>query len=198
MATFEREVELGIAEAFWGILKNPMALGGECSVLSNPFSTLNGDVARVIEAGVVEGDAALERAGGIVEVNDGLLDAFQTFVAALDQMLTCLHEDLNRNIFGDAIFLDQAADELEFGIRGRREADFDLGKSYAHEQVKILQFFLDRHRGWQGLVAITEINGAPDGSLRDRLIGPGPIRQGYRRKWSIFGDGLLLHGGGEA
>ena len=46
------------------------------------------------------------------------------------------------------------------------DADVDEG-------VKILQLLLEVHGVHQGLVAVPQVHGAPDGGLGDDLVGPG-------------------------
>jgi hypothetical protein len=63
---------------------------------------------------------------------------------------------------GMRLLLDQAAREVEFDLGGRGEADLDLLEADAHEQLEELDLLLDAHRLGEGLVAVAQVDAAPD------------------------------------
>ena len=75
----------------------------------------HGDVedAVLVEA---EHDAALQRRGRVVEVDDRLLGASQRLVGALDQLLAGLGEHLDDDVVGDQVLLDELPHEVEVGL----------------------------------------------------------------------------------
>ena len=61
--------------------------------------------------------------------------------------------------------LDEAAAEIEFDLRGRGETDLDFFETDFHEQIEILEFLIDAHGLGEGLIAVAEIDAAPDRGL---------------------------------
>jgi len=165
--------------------------GGE---FFDEFGALDGEVADGFAAGISESDAALEWGGGVVDVDDRPFRAGDGFEGAADQVLASLDEDLNGDVFGDAVFLDQAAAEVELGVGGGGEADFDLLEADAAQQVEELEFFLDRHRLWECLVAVAQVDGAPDRGVVDDGVRPGAVGQFDRREGTVFRDSGWVHG----
>jgi hypothetical protein len=60
-------------------------------------------------------------AGGVIDVDDGLLGALERFEGAADEVLAGLGEDFDGHVVGNVAAFDEAAHEAEFGFRGRRE-----------------------------------------------------------------------------
>jgi hypothetical protein len=137
----------------------------------------DGDVADRLARGVGEGDAALQRRGRVIDMHDGAPRSLDRLEGAPDQVLARLHQHLDRHVLGDAVLLDQAAQEVELGVRRGRETDLDLLEADAHQQIEKLQFLLDRHRLWQRLVAIAQIDRAPLGRVVEHLVRPGAVGQ---------------------
>ena len=81
-------------------------------------------------------------------------------------------QDLDRDILGDAVLFDQAATEIELDLGGGRKADLDLFEANTQEHVEILELLFDAHGLGEGLIAIAEIDAAPDRSLGERAVGP--------------------------
>jgi len=105
-----------------------------------------------------------------------------------------LAEDLEGDVGGNAVFLNEAATEIEFDLGGGRETDFDFLEADFHEQFEILEFLLDAHGLGEGLVAVAEIDAAPDRGLGERAVGPLAVGQGDGRERAVFRDGRGLHG----
>ena len=108
-------------------------------------------------------------------MDDGLSTTFQTFKGFSDQVFAGLHQNLDLNIFGNAIFLDQSASEFIFCLAGTGKSNFDLLKALSHEKVEHLQLFVDAHRDGQGLVSVSEVDATPGRWAGNGLIRPGPI-----------------------
>ena len=126
-------------------------------------------------------------------MEDGVLRAAHGRDAARDELLAALAEDLDGDVAGDAVFLDEAAAEIEFDLRGRREADLDFLEADLHEHLEILEFLLDAHRLGEGLVAVAEVDAAPDGRARKGAAGPLAVGQGDGREGAVFRDRRSLH-----
>ena len=58
--------------------------------------------------------------------------------------------------------LDEGAHEVEIGLRGGGKGDLDLLEADADQQVEHAVLALDAHRLDQRLIAVAQIDGAPD------------------------------------
>src|SRR5690606_1198262 len=120
---------------------------------------------------------ALQRGGGAAEVADGLLGAAERLEGAFDQLGPGLGEHLDHHVVGDPAFFDDLAYEVEVGLGGGREADFDLLVAHPYQQLEHLELAVGVHRVDQRLVAVTQVDGAPARRLGDDLVGPGAVGQ---------------------
>jgi hypothetical protein len=127
-------------------------------------------------------------------VEDDVLRAAQGFERARDQVLTALAEDLDCDVGRDAVFLNEAAAEIELDLGSGGETDLDLLKADFHQEVEVLEFLLDAHGLSEGLVAIAEIDAAPDGRVGERAARPLAVGQIDRRERPVLGNGRRLHG----
>jgi hypothetical protein len=100
----------------------------------------------------------------------------QRFEGSGDQVFPALAEDLDGDIAGDPVFLDQAAGEIKFDLGGGGKSDLDLLESDPDQKVKKLQLFLDAHRLGEGLISVPEVDAAPDRGSLDCSVGPLSIR----------------------
>ena len=133
----------------------------------------------VDDAGAVEPehDAPLHRRRRVVEVDDRALDARERLERAADDRLARLRQHLDRHVVGNQILVDQLAREVEVGLRRRRKADLDFLVAHLHEQLEHAQLALGIHRLDQRLVAVAQVDAAPDGRRRDRARRPLPVGQ---------------------
>ena len=90
-------------------------------------------------------------------MQDRLLGALQGFESAGDQMIARLGQDLDRDVVGDPVFLDQFAHEVEIGLRGAGEPDLDLLEPHFDQGLEHPHFAFRAHRFDQGLVAVPQI-----------------------------------------
>ena len=95
---------------------------------------------------------------------------------------------------GDAVFLDETATEIEFDLGSRRETDLDFLEANFHEQLEVFEFLVDAHGLGEGLVAVAEIDAAPDWGAVESAVGPLAVGQVDGRERAIFTDGRGLHG----
>src|SRR5688572_11711425 len=113
--------------------------------------------------------------------------------ATRDQLLAALAEDLDCDIIGDAVLVDQAAAEIELDLGGAGETDFDFLETDADQHLEILEFFFHAHGLGEGLVAIAEIDTAPNGSLGQSAVRPLTVGQINGRKRTVSRNGSFLH-----
>src|ERR1700722_2096668 len=102
--------------------------------------------------------------------------ALERLTAALHQFLAALAKDLNGDVRRNAPFVDQAATEIELDLGSGRESDFDLFKADLRQHLEKAKFFVPIHRLGQGLIAVSEVDTAPDGGPVDNPVGPLSIR----------------------
>ena len=127
-ANFQGILDFGVGEALRGILQAHVGARKCGDEAFDQLRAFDSDLFDLLFA-LVEGDAALKRRGRVIQVHDGIGHALQAFEGAADQMLTRLHEHLHGYVCWDALFFDQAADEVELGIAGGGEADLDFFES---------------------------------------------------------------------
>jgi len=184
-ADFQSEIDFCGGEAFRGVLEAEVGAGEEVFSLFDPSGTAASDVHDVL-AFEAEDDAALGWGGAVVEVNDGVFGAFEGFEGALDEVFAGLDEDLDRDVIRDAAVFDEAAHECELRVGSRGEADFDLLEPAFHQGVEEFEFLGNVHGNGEGLVAVAEVDAAPDGGVGEGAIRPLAVGQVDRREGAVF------------
>ncbi len=134
-----------------------------------------------------EDHPALQDRRRVVEVHDGLRCALTGGEGALDQLRPALREHLNGDVFGDGAVDDDLADEVEVGLAGRGEPDLDLLVAHAHQQLEHAALAGRAHRVDQCLVAVAQVDRAPQGSAVDDAVGPAAV--GQLDGLDFFGEG---------
>ena len=175
LADLERVVELGVVEALGRVLEDDLRrrLGREPLAERGAVDGEVGD-ALAIEP---EDDPALRDRGRVVEVNDRAPRAVDRLVGALDQLRPRLREHGDRDVVRNQVLLDERADEVEVGLRRRREADLDLLDPERDQQVEEAPLAAGVHRADEGLVAVPQVGRAPDRRLLEHDVGPGAVGQ---------------------
>src|SRR5665213_1426652 len=89
------------------------------------------------------------------------------FVGTSDEVLAALREDLDRDVLGYQIVVDDVSHEVEIGLGGGRKSDLDLLESHFEEldEHRVLAFQV--HRIDESLIAVAKIDAAPP-----RRLGP--------------------------
>jgi hypothetical protein len=148
------------------------------------------------DAGAIglEDHAPLQGRGRVVEVHDRAPRALDRLEGPLDLLLARLRQHLDRDVVGDDVFLDDAAHEVEVGLRRGREADFDLAEADRDEAVPQPQLALRSHRLDQRLVAVAEVHAAPDRRRHERARRPLAIGQIDGRERSVAVRRQMAHG----
>ena len=70
-------------------------------------------------------------------MEDGCLGTFQALKGSFYQLLTGLAQYLDSNIIWDAVFFDEATQEVVFSLWGTGEAHLNFLKAQLYQQVKI-------------------------------------------------------------
>ena len=192
-ADLDGELDLGGGEAFRRILEADVGAGEAGQAVLDPL----GAAARHLQdlrLAQAKHDAALGGRGGVVEMDDGAFRADQGLDGAFDEVLAGLDEDLDGDVVGNALVLDQAAHEGELGVGGGGETDLDLLEAALHERIEHLELLGDVHGHGERLVAVAEIDAAPGGRRGQDAVGPLAIGQVDRREWPVLGCGFFQHG----
>jgi hypothetical protein len=145
---------------------------------------------------LAEDDAALQGRGRIVKMDDDAPGAADRLEAALDKLGARLRQDLDGDVIRDELLLDELADEVELGLRRRRESDLDLLEAHLHQEVEHAALALGPHRLHQRLIAVAQIDAAPDRRALDDPRRPLPVGQCDGSEGSVFVDGHAVHGTG--
>ena len=95
-------------------------------------------------------------------MDDHTFRAHQGLDCFLDQVLARLDQALNGDVVRDAFVLDQAAVEGELGIRGGGESDLNLLEPTLHQRGEHVELLGHIHRHGERLIAIAQIDTAPD------------------------------------
>ena len=127
-------------------------------------------------------------------MHDGLADALQRFEGACDQVLARLCQHLDGDVVGDPATLDQAAHEIEFGLRGGGKSDLDFLEADLQQHVVEAQLLFDPHGVGERLVAVAQVGRDParrGGDLAGRPLPVGQMNRGLER--AIFRIRIAQH-----
>ena len=170
-------VGLGAAEALGRILKADIGVARIfVGQLPDQACALNGDIGHTLHIGLKD-DLSLEGGGGVVEMHDDVFGALDGFKGLLDQVLARLHQNLNGHVVGNVVVLDQFAANFVLGFRRAGKADLDFLKAHIHQRMEELELFRKVHRVDQRLIAVAQIDAAPDRRLGDGVVRPPAVRQ---------------------
>jgi hypothetical protein len=133
-------------------------------------------------------------AGGVINVDDGLLGALERFEGAVNEVLAGLGEHFDGHVIGNVAAFDQAAHEAELSFGGRGKGDLDLFEADIAERLEHAHFLFSIHRLKKRLIAVAEIGAHPDRRLRDAAARPVAVDKVYRGKSMVLGGGIAHHG----
>ena len=98
-------------------------------------------------------------------MHNRVLHAAQRIKRLSDDMLPRLCQHLHGHIVGDEIVIDEAAQELVLRLRRGRKTDLDLLEPHTHEKIEERQLLVQTHRDDECLIAVAQINRAPNRCL---------------------------------
>ena len=124
---------------------------------------------------LLEHHLALQRGGGIVKMDDNVFRALDGVEGLADQMLPGLHQHLDGHVVRNMAALDELPADFIFRFRGGGEADFNFLKAHVAQGLEKLQFLLQVHGIDQRLVAVPQVDAAPDGRFVDDAVRPLPV-----------------------
>jgi hypothetical protein len=105
-------------------------------------------------------------------MDDRPTGAAQRFHRAPDQVLARLGENLDSHLRGDVPALDEAAHEVELGLRRRGKSDLDFLEADLAKQAEETHLAFEVHRLEQRLVAVAQVGTHPDRRLADAAARP--------------------------
>jgi hypothetical protein len=179
-ANLDRVVELRPGEALRRVLVTNLRARYAGLLLEAHLGRVDCDLRHAFPV-QAEDDAPLQHGRRVVEVDDRPLRALEALVRSLDQLAAALRQDLDRDVVRDQVFLDELADEVEVRLRRGREADLDLLEAHSHQGPEHAQLATRVHRIDEGLVAVAQVDGAPNGRLLDLAVRPLAVRKAERQ-----------------
>jgi len=87
-----------------------------------------------------------------------------------------LRQHLDRHVIGDEPLIDEFADKGEIGLGGGGKADLDLFEAELHQQVEHAPLAIGPHRFDQCLIAVPQVDAAPQWGAVDNLCRPAAVR----------------------
>ena len=125
-------------------------------------------------------------------MNDGVLCTFQTFVCAFNQLGSALNQYLNSDIIRNQVFLNNLTNEIKVRLARCRESNFNFFEAHVDKSFEHAHFAFWVHGVDQGLVAVAQVNTAPQRCLCDGCIRPGAISKNNRNVRRVLGEGHLF------
>ena len=119
-------------------------------------------------------------------MDDDILAALNSFKSSLDQMRSALGKHLNLNIIRDHVFIDKFSQKIIFDLGSRRKTYFDLLKAQLHKQIEEFHLLLNNHRLDKCLIAVAQVNTAPDRRLLYLFVRPLTFRVIHHRYAFVF------------
>ena len=176
-----------------GEYSNPQSVAPSAAAMSRICAVAR--VAISSDAGpiLLEDHPPEHRRRGVVDVHHRPAGATQRRKRAVDQVLAGLNQHLHGDVGGDAVFLDEAAHEVELHLRGGGERDLDLLEPDPDQRLEHPQLAGLIHRLDQRLVAVAKVGAAPEGRSGDHLTRPPAVRQRDGRCWEVLVCGVLEH-----
>src|SRR6185436_7755775 len=176
IANFDGEIQLGAGEAFRRILEHPVGLRLIAGAITHYTRALYGNVddTRPVEA---EHHTSLHRGSRVIQMHDGALGAAQGFERSADQRFTRLRQNLHRDVIGNQFFIDHLAHEIEIGLRSRRTTHLNLLEAGFQQQHEHTPLAFRVHGLDQCLVAVAQVDAAPDRRTGDDAVRPRPVGQ---------------------
>ncbi len=156
--------QLRSGEGLGGVLEVHIGLVGDLlCVFRAQLRPVNRDLLDPVPV-EAEDHPTLQGGGRVVQVHDGLLGPSDRIEGALDEVFAGLGQDLDDDIIGDEVLLDEHAHEIEVSLRCRGEADLDLLVPHSTSSSNMRFLRPGGHGIDEGLVAVAQVDRAPAGA----------------------------------
>ena len=119
-------------------------------------------------------------------MENDVLCALDGLKRLFDEVFARLDKHLNGHVVRDVPALNERAQDLILRLRRGGEAHLNLLKADVHEHVEHLELFLQVHRVNERLIAVAQVNAAPDRGLGDHLVRPLAVFKLYGCKRHIL------------
>ena len=119
-------------------------------------------------------------------MDDRVRRALHRLKCPFDNVLSRLRQNLDRDIIGDHILLDQCSQKLVLCLRCRRKSDLDHFESHIDKHLEKLKLLIQAHRLDEGLIPVAQVNAAPDRRFLDRILLYPVVTRLGRHKISLF------------
>ena len=103
-----------------------------------------------------------------------------------DDVVAALGQHLDGDILGDAVAVDELAQELVLSLAGGRETNLDLLEADLDQHIVEFQLFVQAHRDDQALVAVAQVHAAPGRGLFDVVLFGPLIHMAGLDRWRII------------
>ncbi len=170
LAHFQRKIHLCSCKAFRRIFQPEITVKILGTFLDHSGS-LNGNLLNLFPVHV-EYHISLKCGCGIINMEDNILDTFDSFKGFINQMLTALTQNLHTYIIRNHLAVYQCPQKIIFQLGCGRKTNLNFLESQLYEQVKEFQLFFNHHRFDQRLITIPQIHAAPDWSFLNLFIRP--------------------------
>lgn len=127
-------------------------------------------------------------------MNDGFFGTFERSKSAVNERVSGRGEYLNGDIFRNEIVFYKMTGEVEFGLGGGGEPDFNFFEADINEGAEHAQFAGDVHGFYKSLVAVAKVGAEPGRCGSDGAIWPSAIWQVDGCECLIFGGRVNQHG----
>jgi hypothetical protein len=88
-------------------------------------------------------------------MNDRAMDSSKCFKGALDQVFSCLYQNLYSNVFRDQLIFDKLTAKIKVDPGARGKSNLNLFETNGDEKVKHGLLTPDTHGLNEGLITIT-------------------------------------------
>ena len=174
LTDIQRKIKLCTCKALRRILKLDIAVKA-FHILLHHLRTINCNLLDLFTIHIKD-HISLQGGCGIVNMDNDILASLNSLKCSLDQMLSALDQDLNLDIIRNQISLNQCSQKIIFNLRSCRETDFDFLESQFHKQIEKFNLLFNNHWLDQCLIAVSQIDTAPDRCLLDLFVRPLSLR----------------------
>ena len=124
---------------------------------------------------LAENDVSPRRRSRRVHVDDRVRQPLDRLIRPFDQIRTRGSEYDDSDVVGNEIEAHQVANEIEIGLTRGGVADLDFLVADCHHQFEYSTLAFGVHRFCEGLVAVTQIDGHPQGRRGGAIGRPRPL-----------------------
>ena len=119
-------------------------------------------------------------------MDDNVLRALYSLKGLADKVLARLNQNLDRHVVGDVVVFDKLAADLVLGLGRAGEAYLDLLKSHVDERVEEFQLFVHGHGVDKRLIAVAQVNAAPNRRFGNGIVRPSAVGQIDLLEWNVL------------